>query len=453
MSRWLIALFLIVGLVALGYVGYLFQPKLKLGDRFRLAAVERGDLETSVNSSGTIDPVRKVDIGCFVSGPIAELKVDFNSRVKGGEVIAIIDERLTRAALDRDLAQVTNAKAQVTRAEADLKRSEALEVQTRRNQQRGLELAKLKESYIAKQELDRLEMEYKSNKAQVGLARAAVDQAEAAVKQAQAALKQSETNLEYTKVTAPVDGVIIDRKVNPGQTMQAGFQVPVMFIMAPEMDKRMLVLANVDEADIGQIQKAKGANRPVTFTVDAHPDDIFTGTIREIRLNHKTTQNVVTYEVVVDAPQQLTPAGDFKLLPGMTANISFQIERREGVLKLPNGALRYYPRPDQVHPDDKKVLEGVLDEKSDRDAETNQVNNSGQAVNAVKPSANERIEAARKGSSRIVWKADPVTMLLRAVRVTTGLSDSRFTEIIEGDLKDGDELVVGNRTPTFGAGS
>ena len=174
MTRWLIALFLIVGLGLLGYVGYLFQPKLKLGDRYRLAAVERGDLETSVNSSGTLDPVRKVDIGCFVSGPIEELRVDYNSRVKKDEVIAIIDKRLTQAAFDRDFAQVENAKAQVIRAEADLERAKALEWQTKRNQQRGLDLAKLKESYIAKQELDRLEMEYKSNKAQVSLAKAAL---------------------------------------------------------------------------------------------------------------------------------------------------------------------------------------------------------------------------------------------------------------------------------------
>lgn len=451
--RWLIALFLIAGLAALGYLGYRFRPQPTLSQKYRLASVEKGDLETSVNSSGTIDPVRRVDIGCFVSGPIKELRADYNSRVKEKDIIAVIDERLTKAAWERDKAQVLNAQAQVARARADLKRAESLKTQTGRNQMRGLELAKIKESYIAKQELDRLEMEYETNKAQVVLAKAAVEQAEASVKQAEAALKQSETNLDFIEIKAPVDGVIIERKVNPGQTMQAGFQVPVMFVMAPEMETRMLVLASVDEADIGRIQKAKGDGRPVTFTVDAHPDDLFTGTIREIRLNHKTTQNVVTYEVVVEAPQQLTPAGDFKLLPGMTANLSFQIERREGILKIPNGALRYYPRPDQVHLDDRHLLEGVLDEKSDRDAETNRESSTGQAVNAVKPSANERIEAARKGANRIVWKPDPTTTLLRAIKVVVGLSDSRFTEVLSGDINEGDELVTGNRTPTFGAGS
>jgi HlyD family secretion protein len=250
--------------------------------------------------------------------------------------------------------------------------------------------------------------------------------AEASVKQAQASLNNSEANVAYTDIRSPVDGIVIDRKIDPGQTLAAQFQTPELFVVAPNMREKMHVHASVDEADIGLITLAKRRGLPVTFTVDAYPDDLFRGAIEEIRMSSTTTQSVVTYPVIV-----ATSNSDLKLMPGMTASISFQIEDRRNVLRIPNAALRFYPLASHVRKADRKLLEGVPEAVEEESSEAGGL------------SARQRAELRRKRDRRHVWVVDGD--YLRAVPVVTGLSDNQHTEMKSGRLKAGDPLVTGIR--------
>jgi HlyD family secretion protein len=217
--------------------------------------------------------------------------------------------------------------------------------------------------------------------------------AEASVAQASASLDNSLLNLEYTEIVSPVDGVVIDRKIDPGQTLAAQFQTPELFIIAPDLRKKMHVHASVDEADIGLIKRAQATKLPVSFTVDAYPDELFTGEIEEIRLSSTTTQNVVTYPVIVAAPNP-----ELKLLPGMTASLSFEVDRRPKVTKVPNAALRYFPETRHVREEDRPLLEGKIDEQTPTDA--NEVQETGL-------SAEERATlAAAAMSATCGWSTD-----------------------------------------------
>jgi HlyD family secretion protein len=385
---------------------------------YRQQAVTRGDVIAVVNSTGTVQPVLSVQVGAFVSGPIAETKVDFNSRVKEGDVLAIIDPRLFDSKIKQDTASLAHRRA-------ERQRVAALLAQAQNNERRGLDLRKKKASYISDAEIDQVTAERKALEAQYELA-------EASVVEAEAALSISKTNRDYTYIRAPVDGVIVDRKIDPGQTVASQFQTPVLFVIAPEMEKRMFVNAQVDEADIGLIRDAKQRNQPVSFTVDAYPDDLFSGVIYQIRLNPQTVQNVVTYTVVVEAPNS-----DLKLIPGMTASLSFQIEEHKNVLRIPNAALRFYPRPEQVHEQHRELLEGLV-EKMEPPEE----------AQATYKSAHEKVEAARTRHRRHVWIVDG--KLLSAVAVTTGISDNENTELVSGEITLGQKLVTGIRPKEYG---
>ena len=218
----------------------------------------------------------------------------------------------------------------------------------------------------------------------------------ATIEQSKAALELAQTNLDYTKIRSPVDGIIIDRKVDSGQTVASQFQTPELFKVAPDMEKRIYVFASVDEADIGLIRDAKEHQQPVMFTVDAYPNDLFQGKIHQVRLNPTTTQNVVTYPVVVESPN-----ADLKLLPGMTASLSFQIDKHKNVVRVPNAALRFYPKTEHVRPEDRHLLEGE-DQPTIEDPENRT------RATEIQHSAAEKIEAARKrnrrtcGSSRAI---------------------------------------------------
>ena len=185
-------------------------------------------------------------------------------------------------------------------------------------------------------------------------AKANVEVCKATIEQNEGALKLAKANLDYTVIESPRDGIVTDRKIDPGQTVASQFQTPVLFVIAPDLEKRVYVQAAVDEADIGMIREAQARKEPVTFTVDAYPKDSFHGKIFQVRLTPTTVQNVVTYTVVVEAPNL-----ELKLLPGMTANLTFQIEKHEGKLKVPNAALRFFPKPNQVRPSDVPILDGA----------------------------------------------------------------------------------------------
>jgi len=410
---WLVA----VGVLASLPFGYFRLRASWRGDPaslYRTAAIGRGDIQLEVTSTGTIQPVQSVQVGAFVSGPIQKVYVDFNSRIKKGDVLAEIDPRTYNAAVARE-------EASLAHTQADLERVKVLLDQAVRDEQRALKLREAKKTFISETEVDQYTAERKSLEAQVKLA-------QAAVRQAEASLASARTNLEFTVVKSPVDGLVTDRKVDTGQPVASQFQTPVMFVVAPNLEEKVYVHASVDEADIGLIRQAEQRKQPVKFTVDAYPDDTFEGTIAQVRLNPTTVQNVVTYTVVVQSPNP-----ELKLLPGMTANLSFRIEQHTNVLRVPNAALRFHPRPEQVRPEDRKIVEGMWEEGS-----------SEQPKEATPPETEKNTESRRFRSHRHVWVLDGE--LLKAIEAVVGLSDTSYTELLSGDLREDQELVTGLKT-------
>lgn len=383
---------------------------------YRQVEVTRGPIVAVVNSTGTVQPVLSVSVGSAVSGPIEGLFVDFNAVVKKGQLLAKIDPRPFEANVARDRAQLATRKAEVARAKAQLQ-------QAQNDEARAKALRAENKSFLSDTEMDQFKFNRMSLEAMLVVA-------EASVEQAQASLKISEANLAYTEIRSPVDGIVINRKIDEGQTLAAQFQTPELFVVAPDMRSKMHLLASVDEADIGLIRQAQKRDLPVRFTVDAYPDDLFPGAIFQVRMNSTTTQNVVTYPVIVAAPNP-----DLKLLPGMTATISFQVEESGGdAVRIPNAALRFYPQREQVRPEDRPLLEGVQKTpEEDQDA-----------ANA-KRSAADKAEAKRNRYRRHVWVAEG--NFLRAVEVVTGLSDNKNTLLVSGDVAVGQKLVTGIQPP------
>ncbi len=411
----IVVIILVLGVAAVAWqpVGHYLQ--LRSVPKWKTAAVTQGNVAAVVNATGTIKPVLQITVGAFVSGPIEKLHVEFNQEVKKDQLMAEIDPRIYIAGVSRDKAALANRRAEVERANAQWQ-------QAVRDETRATTLRADNQAFIAQAEIDRVHF------AQLALA-AQVKVAETAVKQAQAQLDTSELNLGYTKITAPCDGIVINRKIDPGQTLAAQFQTPELFVVAPDMRKKMFVHAAVDEADIGLIKTAQEKKMPVTFTVDAYTD-LFTGTVEEIRLSATTTQNVVTYPVLVGAPNE-----QLKLLPGMTANLSFEVARRNDVLKIPNSALRFFPAKQHVRTEDHPLLEGDIKEAN---IDPGDVQETGL-------SAEERAEIRKSRKVRHVWVSDGLK--LRAVEVVVGLSESRYTELVSGNLKVGDALVTGIEPP------
>ena len=378
---------------------------------FREVEVDKGDVTWVVNSTGEIKPVLSVSVGTFVSGPIEELNVDFNDRVKKDQVLARIDSRIYDASVAGDKAVLATREAEVERVKAELQRS-------KNDEKRAESLRAEDPDYISQSEIDRYRFTRMQLDAQLLVAQCSVDAA-------RANLKNSEANLGYTKIISPVDGIVVDRKIDPGQTLAASFQTPELFIIAPDMEEKMHIFASVDEADIGKIKEAQKEARPVKFTVDAYPDDLYEGLIEQVRLSSTALSNVVTYPVVV-----ATPNPELKLMPGMTASLSFVVEEKKDVIRIPNSALRYFPDKEHVHEEDQPVLEGL--DIDDDDKDDNAVDDE---------SATDRAKAAEKRNRRHVWVKDDDK--LRAVEVFTGIGDNKFTELVSGDLKPGDKLVFG----------
>jgi HlyD family secretion protein len=464
MRRWLIRL-LILGVVA-GVAAAVVVPVMNWWreasvPRYSTAKVSRGHVETVVNSTGTVKPVRTVSVGASTSGPIEKVLVDYNSvvykktpdlpatllalidpqvtavatgtvtLVRPATLLALIDPQLAQAALDRDRAALKRDKAALETQEADLKRVKALCQQAKNNEDRACKLVAINKDYLSETDMDQYKFTHITSEAQVALSEANVDQAKANVALSEANVKNSETNLGYTKIYAPEDGVVIERKVDPGQTVAASFQTPELFTIALEMDRHMYVFASVDEADIGQIKSAMERNRArpekerkrlAKFTVDAYPGELFEGDVYDVRQNATTTQNVVTYPVVIDAPNR-----DRKLMPSMTANISFEIEAKDDVLRVPIAALRFVPTPMQVRPEDRHYLENRP---------------SGTPEAKATPSAGEKAEQTRNRQHRVVWVHQDGP-LLRAVPVTLGLIENQFAELVDGDLAEDDAVVTG----------
>jgi HlyD family secretion protein len=422
--KWLMILGLLGGVVAVVVAPAVRWWQKGAEPTYLTAKVTRGRVETVVNSTGTVKAVKTVTVGAFVSGPITKVHVDFNDRVTREQLLAEIDPRLFKAAVERDQATLKTQRA-------DLRRVEALLLQAINNQERGRRLMKINKDYLSDTEWDQLRANRESIEAQKSLA-------EASIEQARANLQNSQTNFGYTKVKAPLlekgeTAVVIERKVDSGQTVASQFQTPEMFILAIDLDKRVHVYATVDEADIGLITRAQRSKRPVRFTVDAYPHDMFEGKIFQVRKNSTTTQNVVTYPVVIEAKNP-----EMKLFPGMTASLSFLVEEKQKVLRVPTAALRLVPMPRQVREEDKHYIEGgPAPDASSKES-------------GVRLSAREKTELAKSRTKRIVWVQDEGSPLLRAVPVTLGLMENQWAELLEGEVKEGQELVTGTAAPVPG---
>src|SRR5580700_1011700 len=295
------------------------------------AKVERGEIDDVVEATGTINAVITVQVGSQVSGSIAKLNADFNSRVHKGDVVALIDPALFKGALLQASADLENAKANLVAARANLEKAKAGMVQTKADYDRAVRLTK--DGVMSEQQLDLAKSNYDSANASVGAAAANVTQAEAQVNQKDAAVAVAQTNLAYTVIRSPIDGTVVARNVDVGQTVAASLQAPTIFTIAQDLTK-MWVYAKTDESDVGNIKIGK----PVTFKVDAFPKDTFRGVVNQVRMNATTVQSVVTYDTIIEF---VNP--DLKLFPGMTAYVTIPVDTVQNVLKLPNTALRYKP--------------------------------------------------------------------------------------------------------------
>lgn len=368
---------LLILLVALAVSGFLAWPYLPVGkkeaSRFRTVAVERGDIVKTVSANGTLNPVVLAMVGTQVSGVIVKLKADFNQKVDKGQVLAELDPSLIKAQLQQSLANLENFKAALNLAVLTEQRTRAL----------------IDRHYASQNELDQAVQNVAAAKAQVAVGEALVN--------------RDRTNLGYTVITSPVSGVVVSRNVDVGQTVAASFQTPTLFTIAQDL-KVMQIFTTVAEADVGGVH----VGQPVHFTVDAFPERVFKGSVKEIRLDAKTLQNVVTYNVVIDVENP-----DGILLPSMTAFVSIVVDEKHAALKIPLAALRFKP-------EDSGKREG----KGDKDG---------------------------KPQGKTVYRL--VNGKPEATPIQTGISDGKSIELTGGELKVGDEIIVEELSPGKGSKS
>ena len=413
----------ILGLGALALIAVIAAFSLRRGDhtQYLTSPVLQGEIRDAVDATGTVNAVVTVLVGSQVSGTIAKLSADFNSRVHKGDVIALIDPSLLQATLLQATADLENAKANVTAAEAGLAKTRAILAQTRADFDRATSLAKTNAG--TQQELDLARANYESAKASVEAADAGVTQAKAQVSQKTAAVEVARTNLNYTVIRSPIDGTVVARNVDVGQTVAASLQAPTIFTIAQDLTK-MQVYAKVDESDVGRIK----LGQPVAFKVDAFPKDHFTGTVSQVRMNPTTVQNVVTYDAIIDFKNP-----DLKLFPGMTAYVTIPVASVENVVKLPNAALRFNPpmAPEQVR--------ALYAKYSIDQAQLAAVSDAGAGASQA-----GEVRRAARTESAVVWKTRS-DGTLEPVQVTLGITDHAYTQIaqvLRGSLKAGDEVVT-----------
>ena len=381
---------------------------------FKTVQVKRGDLQATISATGTVEPEEVVDIGAQVAGRIVNFgrdihggEVDYGSFVEAGTVLARIDDALYAADAAAAKAQLVQAKAAVQKAQADLGQMQAKLLQMENEWARAQKLGP--SDALSKTDFDAARANFEVAKANLGVGKAAIEQAKGTVAQAEATVKRAQQNLSYCTIVSPVKGVIIDRRVNIGQTVVSSLNAPSLFLLAKDLN-RLQVWVSVNEADIGRIKPGQ----PVSFTVDAHPGAVFPGKVGKIRLNATMTQNVVTYTVEVD-----TDNSGGKLFPYLTANVTFIVGEKKDVLLVPNAALRWMPTEEQV---------------------------VGEFRQAKGSEAPDRGKPAAKGGKEekapsLVWV--PQGALVRPVQVTLGLSDGSLTEVSSPELKAGTPLVVG----------
>jgi HlyD family secretion protein len=385
---------------------------------FRTVAVNRGDLQATISATGTVEPEEVIDVGAQVAGRIVAFgkdvsgkPIDYGSMVEEGTVLAQIDDALYSADVAQAKAQLEQAKAGVLRAEADLGQLQAKLYQAERDWGRARKLGP--SDALSQSDFDASQSAFEVAKANLAVGKAAIVQAKDAVSQAEATLRRNQQNLDYCTIHSPVKGVVIDRRVNIGQTVVSSLNAPSLFLLAKDLT-RIQVWVSVNEADIGQIHPGQ----PVAFTVDAYPGQVFQGAVGKIRLNATMTQNVVTYTVEVIADN-----ADGKLLPYLTANVKFMVSQRQNVLLVPNTALRWAARPEQM-------VEGGGSRPK------------GKPADKGGPSTESAPRASGEEHARgTVWV--PEGRLVRPIPVQIGVTDGTNTEIASSELKEGVQVVVG----------
>ena len=401
------------------------------------AKVERGDIHDVVEATGTINSVVTVQVGSQVSGSIAKLNADFNSQVHKGEVIALIDPALFKGALLQATADLKNAKANLEGARASLEKVKAALVQTKADYDRAVGLTK--DGVMSRQQLDLAKSNYDAASASVDAAAANITQAEAQISQKEAAVEVAQTNLDYTVIRSPIDGTVVARNVDVGQTVAASLQAPTIFTIAQDLTK-MWVYAKTDESDVDNIKVGKA----VTFKVDALPKQTFQGVVSQIRMNPTTVQSVVTYDTIIEFANP-----ELKLFPGMTAYVTIPVATVENVLKLPNTALRYKPP---------MASEGILALYKHYGIEGVDGQHAGADSAAAEgglasPGTTQSLPRAPKAETAVVWKFHPDNTM-EPVKVSLGITDHAYTEVsalLKGELREGDDVIIRSVAPKTAA--
>ncbi|MEI7475395.1 MAG: efflux RND transporter periplasmic adaptor subunit [bacterium] len=366
MKKIIIGVVLILGALATFFI----LTNSDKGPKFKTESIIKGDIVETVTASGTVNPVISTSVGTQTSGVIKSIYVDFNSPVRKGQLLAQIDPAIVET-------QVEQSRANLYNAQANLQKAQSIMVNDQKTYNRNKSL--YEKNFIAKSDVDLAESNYKANKALVA-------SSQAQISQANAALKINQTLLKYTKIVSPVNGIVVSRNIEVGQTVAASFQTPTLFLVAQDLTK-MQIDTNVAESDIGKVK----VGQEVEYTLDGYSDTTFKGKVKQIRIAPITIQNVVTYDVVINADNK-----DFKLKPGMTANVSIITDKKKNMLLVPNSSLRFTPINDDDAPKFKE--QGIW------------------ILNGKKP---------------------------KRIAVKTGISDGENTEIISNKVKEGQKVIVG----------
>ncbi len=421
MTTWITRVAIIAGVAGIGVAGACYLHKSESQPtQFRMGEVKRDTLLVSISATGTVEPEEVIDVGAQVAGKIlsfgkdtAGKTVDYGSVIEEGTLLATIDDTVYQTDIAQAKAQLDQAKAGVVRSEAELTLAKAKLDQASRDWERAKKLGP--SEALAESAYDGYRATCETAAASVGVAEASLVQARANVAQAEAQLQRAQRNLNYCTINSPVRGVVIDRKVNIGQTVVSSMNAPSLFLIAKDL-KRMQVWVAVNEADIGSIRPGQ----PVSFTVDARSGETFKGVVGKVRLNASMSQNVVTYTVEI-----VTDNAEGRLLPYLTANVRFEIDRRADVLLVPNGALRWTPRAELVAPACRDVVKTP--------------------GKGREPASSEAGRPAQSGNGRArLWVKQPDG--LHPVAVSSGESDGIVT-VVEGEgLTDGMAIVIGEET-------
>lgn len=452
MKRWMVVLGCVV-LIGVGGGWYLYHnrgPSVVL----RTAPVERGELLSTIGSSGTCEPEEVIDVGAQVAGIIdyfgADPKhpgktIDYGSEVEQGQLLAHIDESLYKAAVDTAQSALDQAKANVVRAQADILQMNAKLDQAAADWTRAQKIGP--GDALAETDYDNYKATYEISKANVAVDAASIVQAQSAVTGAEASLRSAQKNLDYCTISSPVRGVVIDRRVNIGETVVSSLNAPSLFLIAKDL-KKMQVWASVNEADIGNIHPGQRA----TFTVDAYPGQTFIGAVGKVRLNAQMTQNVVTYTIEVT-----TDNSSGRLLPYLTANLQFEVADEKDVLMVPNAALRWAPQPELIAPD---VREAMAQNTGGPGQGAGPATAPASADPTSQPGPTSRPGGGGhhggtgmhggRGTGQTtrgtVWVRDG--QYVRPISVREGITDGFDTKIEGPDVKEGMEVVVADFQPS-----